>query len=468
MPLAELFNLESIVDVVASSIIPTPKTIFREVKKLSPGHCLTYQSGTARVAPYWEIRFLNPTDSDTASLQRELKVQVADAISVRLETDGNSSRVGTFLSGGIDSSTVTGLLTRLAERPVKSFSIGFDEAKFNEIDYARIAARAFGSEHFEYFVTPRDVYDSIAMLMESFDEPFANASAVPTYFCAKLAKEHGVDTLYAGDGGDELFAGNQRYADQRLFDYYDEVPGWLRKQLIEPLVFTLADASSLRLLMMAKKYIQRASIPNPQRLTSYGFFKIFPMTELFTWEFLEAAGKDYDPDMAFHRYYHEAPAKTELDRHLYVDLKLAISDNDLFKVNRMTETAGVMVRYPFLDHRLAEFACKVPAGIKMRGRKLRSFFKDAYGDLLPAETISKKKHGFGLPIPVWLRTDAHLNEMMHDLVLSPTTVQRGYFKRQALEKLVDCHSTDNTSFYGTILWNLMVLELWHRAIPHPI
>jgi asparagine synthase (glutamine-hydrolysing) len=447
-------NVESIVDMVASSIVPTPKTIFREVKKLPPGYSLTYQSGVVRLAPYWEISFLNPSDMSIAALTRELKVQVADAISVRLDADGNLDRIGTFLSGGVDSSTVTGVLTQLAKRPVKSFSIGFDEAKFNEIDYARIAARAFGSEHYEYFVTPRDVYDAIPILMESFDEPFANASAVPTYFCAKLAKAHGIDVLYAGDGGDELFAGNQRYAEQRLFDYYYKIPGWLRRLLVKPSVFAVAAALELPLFIKAKNYIQRASIPYPQRLTSYGLFKVFPMTELFTTEFLEAVGT-------------EVQARTELDRQLYVDLKMAISDNDLFKVTKMTEAAGITVRFPYLDHVLAEFAASISAGIKMRGRELRTFFKNAYSDLLPAQVRAKTKHGFGLPIPIWLRTDRVLNDLMHEVVLSSRSVQRGYFRRKSLEKVVELHKHDETSFYGTILWNLMILELWHRTHLRP-
>jgi asparagine synthase (glutamine-hydrolysing) len=167
-----------------------------------------------------------------------------------------------------------------------------------------------------------------------------------------------------------------------------------------------------------------------------------------------------------HAYYGQAPAQSELDRQLYIDLKLAISDNDLFKVTRMTEAAGITVRFPFLDQRLAEFAATVPAHIKMRGRNLRSFFKKTYADLLPLEIQIKQKHGFGLPISAWLRTDKLLNEMMYDLVLSPQSLQRGYFRKKALTKLVESHMTDETSFYGTMLWNIMVLELWHRICWH--
>jgi asparagine synthase (glutamine-hydrolysing) len=311
-------------------------------------------------------------------------------------------------------------------------------------------------------VTPQDTYDAIPILLEAFDEPFANASAVPTFFCAKLAKEHGVDVLYAGDGGDELFAGNERYAVQRLFESYHVVPGWIRRRILEPIVFALADRTNLGVLTKGKKYIQRANIPYPDRLFSYGLFKVIAMPEVLDDGLLEAVGAGYDPDQPLRDHYRQAPARSELDRQLYIDLMWTICDNDLFKVMRMTEAAGVTARFPLLDHRLAEFAARVPADIKMPGRKLRAFFKDAYTELLPAEIRAKKKHGFGLPIPVWLRTDRRLNEMMQDLLLSPRSVQRGYFRKRAVEKLIECHRSDDTSFFGTILWNLMAIELWHR------
>jgi asparagine synthase (glutamine-hydrolysing) len=371
-------------------------------------------------------------------------------------------RIGAFLSGGIDSSTVTGILTKLTKAPVKCFSIGFGEQRFNEMEYARIAARHFGAEHHEYYVTPEDTLKAIAIVLESFDEPFANASAIPTYYCAKLAKEHGVDVLYAGDGGDELFAGNERYSAQRLFDYYTRIPQGLRDWIIRPSVTALADVTGLSLLTLAKKYIRRASIPLPQRLYSYGLFNVIPMSELFHPDIVNAVGKDYDPYTPVYDHYRTAPATTELDRQLYIDLKLTISDNDLLKVTRMTRAAGIVARFPFLDYRLAEFAMGVPARLKMPGRNLRVFFKRTYADLLPKEIVSKTKHGFGLPIPIWLRTDKRLNEMMLELVLGQRTTQRGMFRRQALENLVAQHRTSPSSFYGDILWNVMIVEMWMR------
>ncbi len=171
---------EAIVDVVMSSAIPTPRTIFREVKKLPPGHVLTYHNNVIEVLPYWEINFLQPSNKGEGELAQQLRNKFEEAVSVRLQGEGPSPKVGTFLSGGVDSSTVTGVLTRLTKQPVKSFTIGFGEPRFNEVSYARIAAQAFGAEHHEYFVTPQDAYEAIPILLETFDEPFANASAIPT------------------------------------------------------------------------------------------------------------------------------------------------------------------------------------------------------------------------------------------------------------------------------------------------
>ena len=432
------------------------------MKKLPPGHIFTCRNGQASIRQYWDFNFLEPDQASVDVLTQQLKAEFDDAVAARVAAD-TDRKIGAFLSGGIDSSTVTGVLTRLTHGPVKCFSIGFGEQRFNEMEYARIAARHFGSEHHEYYVTPQDTFDAIPKLLDSFDEPFANASAIPTYMCAKLAVEHGVDVLYAGDGGDELFAGNERYSSQRIFDYYTRLPNALQNWVVKPTVTALADLTGLNLFVLGKKYIRRASIPLPERLSSYGLFNIIPMSHLLDEDVLKAIGAGYDPYHPIRGHYIKAPAATDLDRQLYVDLKITISDNDLFKVTRMTQAAGVTVRFPFLDHKLAEFAARVPAKVKMPSRELRVFFKRAYSDLLPREIIAKTKHGFGLPIPVWLRTDKQLNDMMHELVLGTRTVQRGMFRMKALEELVDRHRTETGSFYGDILWNVMAWELWLRT-----
>jgi asparagine synthase (glutamine-hydrolysing) len=453
---------ESIVDVIGSSYIPTPRTIFRRVRKLPPGSWLRWREGATTVRPYWDVDFRHPDGASPAELQQRVRETFDDAIAVRYAADQDEGPLGAFLSGGVDSSTITGILARHGGSGVKSFSIGFGEARFNEMEFARIAARRFGVEHVEYFVTPADVVDTLPLLLDHFDEPFANASAVPTYQCARVARDHGVRVMYAGDGGDEFWGGNERYAIKAAYDPYLAIPRPIRAGLVRPLVGAIAAVAPISIAQRAKRYVARAEMSHAERMTAHAFLRVTPLQEVFDGGFLRSIDPGYAPYSMLAHYFDGAPAVHDLDRELYLDLKLAISDNDLFKVVRMTEAAGVSVRFPFLDGRLAELAMRVPARLKMRGAELRTFFKETYADLLPAEVRQKQKHGFGLPIPVWLRDDPTLREMMHDLVLGERLKQRGLFAPRALEELVRRHQTDTTSFYGTILWNVMILELWLR------
>ena len=454
----------SIINVVTSSFIPTPRTIFQEVRKIPPGQFLTWKQGEIKLEPYWDLSYLSSNGSSKSTLASDLKEKFYDSMAARINHDGKSNEIGSFLSGGIDSSTVLGVMTQITKSPSNSFSIGFGEEAFNETSYARCAAHAFQSRQHEYTVTAEDTFQVVDKLVDSFDEPYANASAIPTYFCAKLAKEHGIKFLYGGDGGDELFAGNERYATQKILDYYGKFPQWLRDCGIQPSVFLLARLINAKLFLKGKKYIERANIPYPDRLLSWGLLEVLPLEELFSREFLSTLGNRYDPHQHVRELYScsQSLAESELDRQLYIDLKLVISDNDIFKVTRMTEAHGIAVRFPFLDHHLAEFSANIPAHIKMRGTKLRTFFKESYADLLPNEILTKTKHGFGLPIPIWLKTDKKLREMMMDLLLSQRFRQRGYFGPQTIETMIERHTQDSTSFFGTILWNFVILELWLR------
>lgn len=463
VPFRPTIHAAGVMDVVGGSIIATPHTIFNEVAKVEPGTVLTCRDGHVASRAYWDLDFTRLDGSPPERLRDDTREALAGAVDDRLALDAGSGQVGAFLSGGVDSSCVSGLIAR-NRGGVRTFSIGFGEERFNELSFARIAARSFGADHTEYFVTPADALTALPLAVDAFDEPFANASAVPTYWCARIAREHGIDAMYAGDGGDELWAGNERYASDLVFAPYDRIPGPLRRWVVTPAIRTLAAAAPLPLFVKAGKYVTRASIPPARRLTSYGFWYIVTPPELLEPDFLRQVGDGYVPFGSSNRHYEHARARTHLDRQLYVDLKVTIGDNDVFKVTRMCEQAGVAVRFPFLDERVADMAERVPARLKMRGRELRTFFKETYADLLPAEVRSKTKHGFGLPIAIWLKTDPALNEMMRDLVLGRPSLGRGYFRRPMLEELLRRHEADTTTFYGTILWNLMILELWHRRV----
>jgi asparagine synthase (glutamine-hydrolysing) len=452
---------EALIDVVAASFIPSPGTIFREVRKVPPGHAVRWSGGELTIHPYWDLTFADPSTDGPAELARQLKERLREAVALRAPLDEGAGALGVFLSGGIDSSTVAGVLTQVRGGPVRSFSIGFDEPRYNELEFARIAARAFGADHHEYCVTTKDTLEALPAILDWIDEPFANASCVPTYYCARLARDNGVTTMLAGDGGDELFAGNPWYGMRTVFDTYRRIPGFIRNGLIRPAVRAAARTGA-PLARKAERYVDRASLSYAERIATYGFFQQMPPAALFTPDFLGSLREPYRSHRATLRHWANAPAHTDLDRQLYVDLKLVIGDNDLIKVTRMTEAAGVAVRFPMLDRHLAEFAARVPARIKMPGKDLRYFFKRSMADLLPPETLQKRKHGFGLPIPVWLRTDPGLRELMHDLVAGPRTLERGIFREAALRDLLARHEADTAHYYGAILWNLMIIELWLR------
>lgn len=450
----------AVADVVTSSIVATPRTILSSVHKLPPGARLVVGPSGLKVEPYWDADFRRPSGEGREKLTEAVRRALGEATALRYRLDESTESVGTFLSGGIDSTTVTGLLHRLAPGRIRSFSIGFEEPRFNEMSYARIAARSLGVEHHEYFVQPKDVMEALPAVLDSFDEPFANASAIPTYWCARLAREHGITTLYGGDGGDELFAGNERYASRRVFDSYERIPRGIREGLVRPAVHAAAAICPVPLLTKARRFVERAALPYPERITVRGLLAWMAPETLFEPAFLETVGRAYNPDEAFHRHYRNALATEILDREMYVDLKITISDNDILKVTRMSEAAGVGVRFPFLDPNVAEVALTVPAGLRMERGVLRSFFKAAYADLIPTEVRAKRKHGFGLPIAPWLGSYPPLRDLVRETLLGSRCRARGYFRRSGIEELFRRHETDVSTYYGTILWNFAILELW--------
>ncbi|MEW6254278.1 MAG: asparagine synthase C-terminal domain-containing protein, partial [Planctomycetota bacterium] len=326
--------------------------------------------------------------------------------------DADAPGTAAFLSGGTDSSTVVGALTAARGAPVDTFSIGFDADGFDEMEYARCAAGRFGSRAHERYLTPADIVTAIPVIAREYDEPFGNSSAVPTYFCARAAQEAGFGRMLAGDGGDEIFGGNARYAKQRLFELYGRIPAPLRRGVIEPLTH-LPGLSNRFPLSKLKSYVAQARIDLPLRLETYNFLHRTPLDRIFEADFLHAV----DPslaDAALVEVYARTASDHYINRMMHVDLKFTLADNDLRKVGTMTEAAGVEVHYPLLDDRLVEFAHHLPVDYKVRGQTLRWFFKQALTDLLPEKIIKKTKHGFGLPFGVWSNQYAPLGELVGD------------------------------------------------------
>ena len=442
-----------------------PETIFRRVERLIPGAMLVCSDRGMRVEKYWDMRYGVGNDGHAGRLSQELASTVERSV-VAHARDIPAPRVGAFLSGGTDSSTVVGLMARHAQTPVKAFSIGFAEHQFDELGYAELAARKFGSELHTYNVTAQDCFDAIPQIVRYFDEPYGNASAIPTYFCARLAAQNGVRTMLAGDGGDELFGGNERYATDKIFESYHRVPRFFRRGILEPVLAWLP-AEGGGLLRKARGYVRRANMPGVERMLSYQFLRTHAPSEIFEADFLSSL-EDYTVVDIPARHYAQATARDHLDRLLYVDMKITLADNDLAKVTCMSELAGIQTRFPYLDRAVAEFSGRMPARLKVKGFDKRYLFKQAFRDLLPIEIIQKKKHGFGIPVAEWINRDKKMRELARDTLLSSRASGRGYFRQSFIEDLFRKAETDDSTYHGDIIWTFLALELWHRqAVQEP-
>lgn len=440
------------------SFVPAPATIYRDIKRLEPGQCLIWEQGKTSILQYWDMSYPEDSGLEEQAAAELVESSVEESIEFLLQNSPAGKKWGAFLSGGTDSSTVVGLLTRKGAESVNSFSVGFDENPYNEIGFARIAARHFASRLHECFVRSQQAFDALPTIVRAFDEPFGNSSAVATYFCLKTARDAGVKVMFAGDGGDELYGGNERYLTEKAFSFYHRLPEWMRRTAsgVAP---TLPAVYPLE---KVKNYVRKAELTAAERFFEYQLYYRKHAREFFSDAFCDMLDLDFALRLPQQRF--ERAGETHwLNRLLYVDLKLAISDNDLFKVNRTAEACGIETRYPYLDKEVAAAAARIPAALKLRGWEKRYIFKKAFSHLLPREILKKKKHGFGLPTGDWLRKDPAFRDLARSLLLEPRSIQRGYFKRAALEDLLRKHDTESTNYYGSHIWNFMMLELWHRC-----
>jgi asparagine synthase (glutamine-hydrolysing) len=438
-------------------VVPAPGTVFAAVHKLRAGECVAFKGGAVDRRFYWQLRYEDEATDSFDALQPRFRQLLREATSRAIDGDTD---VGAFLSGGTDSSTVTGLLTQLRGKPVNTYSIGFAADGFDEMAYARITARHFAARAHEYYVTPQDVVDAIPVIARAYDEPFGNESAVPTYFCARLARADGIRVMLAGDGGDEVFGGKARYAKQKLFEAYGIVPGPLRRGLIEPLALGVPGGDRFAPLRKLRSYIRQARVPLPDRLESYNFLQRLPLAEIFEPDFLAAVDPS-EPLSLQREIYGGALSRSPVNRMMHMDLQFTLADNDLRKVSRMCEVAGVEVRYPLIDDALVDFSGEIPPSLKVKGLKLRYFFKQALKDFLPPETLAKSKHGFGMPFGLWLRDYRPLADLAHESL--DAFAQRGIVKQDYVKQLLSQHETGHATYFGVMIWVIMMLERWLAA-----
>jgi len=432
--------------------IPDPQSAFREIRKLPPGFLAEYKGGEIHVRQYWDVPAygVNDPGSDEACLE-EMERRLAEAVRIRLISD---VPLGALLSGGVDSSIVVALMARESAAPVKTFSIGFRKADFNEADYARLVAKRFATDHHELVVDP-DINDTLNHLTRMMEEPFGDSSMIPTYCVSQLARRH-VTVALSGDGGDELFVGYDRYFVNWQRRRYDFVPPWMGK-VYRNHMYPLLPAR-----VKGRKFSWNITLSARDRyLDGLSFLPaLHRERNLFSDEFVANAREWVDPFQQFARYYDEAPASDQLSRMMYLDTKTYLTADILTKVDRMSMATSLEVRCPILDHEFVEWAASLPVKYKFRDGTRKFLFKKLAEKLgIPPELLYRRKQGFAMPLVHWMRHE--LKDGLLSILTEPRTLQRGYFKPAAIRSVMDEHSRGGRDHAG-VLWMLLIFELWHR------
>lgn len=446
---------QAIFNYLYSHAIASPRTIYKDIFRVPPAHYVLFEDGRLTVAPYWVPVFEEAAPQPFERLRDEFRALLQQATARQLD----GGKAGCFLSGGTDSSTVAGMIGLAHGTPAATYSIGFEAEGYDEMAFARIAVGQFHTEHHEYYVKPEDLVRSIPMVAASYDQPFGNSSALPAYYCAKMAADDGVTRILAGDGGDELFGGNSRYAKQRVFDWYQHIPGAIRRGLMEPLLNTKL-AGSLPLVRKAASYVEQASVPMPDRLKMYNLITRLGIDQALTKEFLAQVDIS-SPLLHQRKVWAAAHTGNNTNRELAFDWRYTLAESDLPKVCGTTSLAGLDVGFPMLDDDLLAFSLRLPVDFKLKGLKLRWFFKEALRGFLPEEIITKKKQGFGLPFGVWVTRDEALRNLAFESVRS--LVDRGILRAEFVEALLTKHLYEHPGYFGEMIWISMMLEHWLRA-----
>jgi asparagine synthase (glutamine-hydrolysing) len=437
---------------LAYGYVPSPFTFFEDIYELPPGSTAIVGDGTVTVRQYWEVprdHVLEPVLSEAEYFQ-QVRDYFEDAVRARLISD---VPLGAFLSGGVDSAAVVAVMTRLLGHPVSTFAIGFgDDPSFNELKYARLVADRFGADHHEFMIKP-DAIEILPKLVWHYDQPFADSSAIPTYYVAQLAREH-VKVALTGDGGDELFAGYERFAAARIAEFYRRTPQFLRGA-VSRLVHALPESTAYHgLVRRARRFVESAPLPLPERYLEWvGIFRPDFLHELL----IDAI--EMDPVSHFRGYFDRQQATDPIGQLLTVNMTSYLPGDLLVKTDRMTMANSLEARCPFLDDRLLACASRIPSQLKLKGMTTKYVLKRALEGVLPHEIVWRKKHGFGVPVGRWFRTG--LKDFLCGAILSPEALQRGYFREQAVRTLVGEHMSGKRD-HGHRLWALLTFEIWHR------
>ncbi len=450
-PELSTLNSQALLQYFHFGYIPDPATAFLGIQKLPPGHLLEFERGEVRVRKYWDLpQYGEHSPPSEEECLEELEARLAEAVRIRLIAD---VPLGALLSGGTDSSTIVALMARASSRPVKTFSIGFRHSDFNEAPYARKVAQAFGTEHHELILEP-DVVETVDSLTRSLEEPFGDSSMLPTYYVSCLARQH-VTVVLSGDGGDEAFAGYDRYGLYLQKRSQNWIPEWACRSYRERVYPRLLRGTPGRNLAYSislpwgERYVEGVSLAPAQRNFA-----------LISNEFLGQFHNSLGPLHLFAQYLRDAPASDPLSRVLYLDIKTYLPGDILTKVDRMSMAASLEVRVPMLDHVFLEWVTGLASHWKMRKSTQKYILTKLAQRLgVPPEVLRRPKRGFALPLVHWMRHE--LKDLAVALLLDRRTLQRGYFNERGVRQLLDKFLLGNTDDYLE-LWRLMMFELWHR------
>ena len=447
-------DLEALSDYLSLLYIPSPKTIFRSIRKLPAAHQLVVSRDRTELSAYWDLPFMETHTASAERMIEELLGRLEEATKLRMISD---VPLGAFLSGGVDSSAVVAMMARASAQPVRTNSISFSVRKYDEIEYARQVAKLFGTDHHEFHVTPEAVR-AIEKLAWHYDEPFADSSAVPTYYVSQTARQR-VTVALSGDGGDENFAGYRRYAfDLRENFVRGLVPAFLRRPVFRALGRLYPKADYLPQVFRGKAFLSNlARDPVDAYFFSVSAFDDNEKQRVLGADVARQLG-DYRTADLFRDVYQRAPALDHLSRIQYLDIKTYLCEDILTKVDRAAMAVSLEVRCPLLDHVFMEYAAGIPSELKLSGSAGKRIFKQALKKHLPDDILYRPKMGFGVPVPEWLRGD--LKDYARELVLEGDATRR-YLSRPSVERLWREHGSGLRN-RATELWVIMMLNLWHR------
>ncbi len=447
---------EAIHDYLTFQYVPYPDTIFKSIKKLPPGHYLVYNCGKAVIRQYWDLHYEPKREITFEKAKEETLALLEDAVKIRLESE---VPLGAFLSGGIDSSAIVAFMRRHISGELKTFSIGFEEEEFNELPYARKIAEMFETKHHEFVVRPNAI-ETLPKLVWHFDEPYADSSALPTYYVSEMARKY-VTVALNGDGGDESFCGYTRYCGFRPFQMFRRIPDPLRRYLLKPFSTTLFQLIPGSVFLEKLQYVTDVSLmTEEERYCQMMIIFRDYMKPLIYAERMMPMIKQKKSIQRTLNYMHSTNVREMIDRMTYSDIKTYLVDDLLPKMDRITMAHSLEGRSPFLDHRIMEFGASLPSHIRFKDKTLKYLLKAALSDILPHDILWREKKGFGVPIGHWFKQD--LFELARETLLSKRAADRNLFNIKYIEKILNDHQRGKQNHHHRI-WSLLNLELWFQT-----